>query len=63
MTIYSSHQVILITQRPIPEIFAKMLRIVGVENLSFFELAILIFSSKKNCFLLHPNENQATFIG
>ena len=39
----------------------KILRIGGVENLSFFESAILIFFFKKN--LLHSNENQSSFIG
>ena len=34
----------------------KILRIGGVEKLSFFESAIW------NFFLLHPNENQSTFI-
>ena len=35
---------------------SKILRIGGVENVSFFELAIL------NFFLLHPHENQSTFL-
>ena len=40
----------------------KISKIGGLENHSLFELAILIFFQKK-IFLLHPNENQSTFIG
>ena len=48
--IYPTHQ------GPIPEILAKKLRTGGIENLSFFESAILIIC------LLYPHENQSTFI-
>ena len=43
----------------------NFLRIEGVENLSFsFDLAILdfFFQKKKKNILLHPHENQSTFI-
>ena len=60
-----SHQSILLTQGPIHEILATIAQLlVVVEKLSFFESAILdFFFQKKIFFLLHPNENQSTFIG
>ena len=55
------HQAILLTQRPIYEIFEKkILRIGGIENLSFFQSAIVdFFFPKKKIFLLHSHENQS----
>ena len=55
----TSHQFIILTQGPIPEIFVKkIMRIGEIEKLNFFESAILIL-----IFLLHPNEDQSKFIG
>ena len=44
----------------ITKIFAKKLRIGGVENLSFFSRTFWFFFLKKK--MLHPHENQSTFI-
>jgi hypothetical protein len=55
VSIYSTNQ------GPIPEIFAKILRIGGVDKLSLCESAIMIFFSI--FFLLHPHESQSKFIG
>ena len=46
-----------ICQKCILNFGEKLLRIVGLKNLSFFESAILIF------FLLHPHLNQAQNMG
>jgi hypothetical protein len=51
-----SNQSILLTQGPISEIF---LRIGGFENLSFFEMAFLIFFFQIFFLLLQSHENQS----
>ena len=56
-TLMSFASIYLTTQGPIPEIFAKKYWELGELKISVFWVGHF------NFFLLHPNENQSTFIG
>ena len=59
-----SHQFILLTQAPIPEIFAKKYwELMVLKNSLFLSQPFWNFFFQKNLFLLHPMKSSQSFLG